>query len=369
MYRLLIVDTDPLVWRAIKAVADKVGGFGEPLYVASGEEAVRLCCTEPVDLAFLSTSIPGYTDMGIVQRIHACRPSLPMVLMTTRINLKGAHKAMSYKIERILIRPLSFAAIQEILLCHKAHHAYWPEQVVAALAHVVNEHNFLQAYAIIPQTAKEVRSLAGQDPARRHSLLMSIGEGLAAKLDRSEKLHPVAEPLTVPPMERLAPDIGVDFALFSLLDQAFRGNCLRNYPVMASGFSFIEGHIEDRISLEDIVEQCGVSQTHVSRVLKRCFGLSMMQYLHLRKIYAAKLLMVYKKQSATNAAFYLGYNEPGYFSKVFKKFEGMTVREFKTRYDLSILAQVNRDITPAAHRAMSQTPEQTADIATNQINR
>lgn len=49
----------------------------------------------------------------------------------------------------------------------------------------------------------------------------------------------------------------------------------------------------------------------------------------MRKIYLAKGYFYFTEESVSEIAFKLGYNESGYFSKVFKKYEHITVKDYR----------------------------------------
>ena len=72
-----------------------------------------------------------------------------------------------------------------------------------------------------------------------------------------------------------------------------------------------------------------MSQGYLSRIFKAEFGISVMEYLHMRKMMLAKWYFLDNDVSLTDAAYRLGYNECSYFSKVFKKYEHVTVLEYK----------------------------------------
>ena len=51
----------------------------------------------------------------------------------------------------------------------------------------------------------------------------------------------------------------------------------------------------------------------------------------MRKLHLAKGYFYFTEDSIAEVAFRLGYNESSYFSKVFKKFENMTVKQYKEK--------------------------------------
>ena len=54
----------------------------------------------------------------------------------------------------------------------------------------------------------------------------------------------------------------------------------------------------------------------------------------MRKLHLAKGSFYFTEDSIAEVAFRLGYNESSYFSKVFKKFENMTVKQYKKKIRL-----------------------------------
>ncbi len=329
MYRVLIADREPLVRAALDKIVGALEDFETALCVDTGDKAVAACNEESLDLAFLSLSLSGCPGLEAARRIGARSPSLPLVLIADRDNFDFARETLRLNISGYVTKPLSRKAIRQILLDHKACHASQPPELAEVLLAALANRDFMGAYAAIPQTGEKIRALAGPDPARRHEILALVGQRLLDALDRYEGLNDIPVPLPVFEPDMLAADAGIDLGLFHTLDHAFRRNCVKSYPVLAHAFNFIERNITEKIGLEDIVLHCAASQTHISKIFKKHFSLSVMDYLHLRKLHLAKRLFVYSGQSASGAAFALGYNEAGYFSKVFKKYEGMTVQRYK----------------------------------------
>ena len=87
----------------------------------------------------------------------------------------------------------------------------------------------------------------------------------------------------------------------------------------------------EKLTLSLLVERCSISQSYLSRLFRDCFQLSVTDYIHLRKLHLAKKYILYERKPVGDIGFLLGYNEYTYFSKVFKKYEGMTIQEYKER--------------------------------------
>ncbi len=111
-------------------------------------------------------------------------------------------------------------------------------------------------------------------------------------------------------------------------------------------FGFIDANIMRNISLRDIVENCFVSQGHLSRVFKKDFNISVMDYLHMKKISLARAYFIFTEHSASEVAFRLGYNESGYFSKIFKKYEKTTIQSYRRAHARPDNQAAQRDSCP-----------------------
>lgn len=329
MYRALVADGEFVTRQALRAIIDATEGFEAVHVVGNGEKAVDLCCSGAVDIAFLATVMPGLPGMEVAKRIHERVPALPLVLVATTDSAAFAKEALQYNGNGYVIKPISVTAVRNILLAHKAAYAFDSPALAETLRAAIASRDFVRAYAGIPAFAAEALNRAGKKSAARRELLARVAQRLAPARAHLPGGGEPADVLPVFDEQLLAVDNGVALNLFAILDAAFRRNCVVAYPVIAAAFSFIEAHIGDKIGLEDIVHNAAASQTHVSRIFKKFYRCSVMDYLHLRKLHAAKMMFAYSGRNAAETAFALGYSEAGYFSKVFKKFEHMTVQQYR----------------------------------------
>lgn len=329
MYRVLVADGEYVTREALRVIIGTVEGFEAAHVVANGKKAVELCCSTPVDIAFLAEVMPGMPGLVAAKYIHARVPTLPLVLVTTTDSATFVREALQYNVNGYVTKPVSIGAVRDILLAHKSSHAFESPALAEALREVIAARDFARAYECIPTFASEILARAGEGGKERRALLERLGQNLFAFPDCFVETGKAGDTPPVLDERRLAVGSGVALNLFELFDAIFRHNCLADYPVFGTAFSFVDTNISKKIGLEDIVGNAAASQTHVSRIFKRYFNLSVMDYLHLRKIHVAKMRFTYAGHSASQVAFALGYNETGYFSKVFKKYEHMTVQQYK----------------------------------------
>ena len=93
---------------------------------------------------------------------------------------------------------------------------------------------------------------------------------------------------------------------------------------------YIDVHYSDPdISLHTVSQQVGFSPSHFSAVFSQETGETFIEYLTKRRIEAAKILLTDRKNKLHEIAPAIGYNDPHYFSYVFKKNTGMSPKEYR----------------------------------------
>lgn len=94
---------------------------------------------------------------------------------------------------------------------------------------------------------------------------------------------------------------------------------------------FIEKNFNKDITLEETAHYVGVSSYYFSKIFKSLVGKNYMDYVTDLRIEKAKDMMENTSESIKEICYEVGYNDPNYFSRVFKKVEGVTPSEYKSR--------------------------------------
>jgi AraC family transcriptional regulator, transcriptional activator of pobA len=92
---------------------------------------------------------------------------------------------------------------------------------------------------------------------------------------------------------------------------------------------FVEKSLTDHPTIREIAEELAVSTDSLYQIVKHYSGLSPKEFLTNRLILEARRRIHYgERSSVKELAFELGFNDPDYFSRLFKKVTGKTVAEF-----------------------------------------
>jgi two-component system, response regulator YesN len=92
---------------------------------------------------------------------------------------------------------------------------------------------------------------------------------------------------------------------------------------------YIIEHSQQDISLDGLAKQVGLSPIYISKLFKEKLGINYIDFLTECRIEKAKKLMIDPEISLKEISFEVGYHEPNYFSKVFKKMCGLSPKEYR----------------------------------------
>ncbi len=84
-----------------------------------------------------------------------------------------------------------------------------------------------------------------------------------------------------------------------------------------------------KMNITDCAKYCNMSETHFSRKFKEIMGVSPQQFMTNAKLERAQQLLFYTDKSISNIAIEVGYEDPNYFSRIFKKHFNVTPKEYR----------------------------------------
>lgn len=91
---------------------------------------------------------------------------------------------------------------------------------------------------------------------------------------------------------------------------------------------YMEQHYSEKISNQDLAEKFGFVENHLRKLFKGRYGMSPMDYLQMIRIAKSKELLR-ENMPVKVVAQRVGFQDALYFSKIFKKIEGCSPREYR----------------------------------------
>lgn len=93
--------------------------------------------------------------------------------------------------------------------------------------------------------------------------------------------------------------------------------------------AYFNEHYNETINIEEYAKQLHVSTSWFIRNFKQYTGYTPMQYILSKRIYNAEALLQNTRYNMTEIAQIVGYDNPLYFSRVFKKAKGISPLEYR----------------------------------------
>lgn len=92
---------------------------------------------------------------------------------------------------------------------------------------------------------------------------------------------------------------------------------------------FIQGHFNHPLTVIQVADIAGMSKSTFSRRFKQSLGVSFKAYLNQLRVAKAKQLISHQGMNVTEACFAVGFNDTAYFSRIFRKIEGVNPASHK----------------------------------------
>lgn len=99
--------------------------------------------------------------------------------------------------------------------------------------------------------------------------------------------------------------------------------------VIEKAKKYIDTNFQKGISLEEVSRKIDISPYYFSKMFKQKMGETFIEYLTKKRMSHAKELLRNPEYSIKEICMISGYSDPNYFSRIFKKYEGMTPSEYR----------------------------------------
>jgi AraC-like DNA-binding protein len=110
---------------------------------------------------------------------------------------------------------------------------------------------------------------------------------------------------------------------------ALRLDCRARSGPIRRAMTLIEQNYMQPLTLPEVSKKIGVSPFHFSRTFRASTGYSFKAYLNQVRIEAAKKMMRAQEINVTETCFAVGFNDLSYFSRVFRKMEGISPSDYR----------------------------------------
>ena len=92
---------------------------------------------------------------------------------------------------------------------------------------------------------------------------------------------------------------------------------------------YIFSHLSERITLKELADYSNVSTTYLSKTFSEEIGMSVSEYIRIKKINMSKEMLLNTNMSILDIAHHLSFSSQSHYTQVFKSEVGMTPKNFR----------------------------------------
>lgn len=103
-------------------------------------------------------------------------------------------------------------------------------------------------------------------------------------------------------------------------------------PLASHAKDYIFSHLHGKLTVNDVADALKTHPNNLNRVFKQAEGITVHDYILREKISLARNMLTYSDKTYTEIAATLGFASQSHLGTVFKKFAGMTLKQYRDTY-------------------------------------
>lgn len=329
--KILLVDTDKLHMKALqKRIALHMEA--EVICMSTYQEVLSLPKEEIISVAYIAMDISHQKAGDIIRHIYYTYPICRIVMMLNKETQAVNQMTMKYSGIGYLYKPFSWENFQKWIpekgVSQKKEVTGKSLDLLDGIVQGFQQGDFEVAYDRLYQVCQYIYEHS--DSQSTVSELYALVDQVQQKvLDmHTSMIHTIESKISLDPVHTKYVE-GLGIWTFKIVDFLFMKLYQGKQDILYNVLYYIHKHIQEDISLKDIVISCNVSQGYISRIFKHKLNMTIMQYIHKKKINLAKEYILGTEKSGSYIANVLGYSDVSYFCKIFKKHEHKTISQYR----------------------------------------
>lgn len=331
MINVMLIDQESLFQKAFRKMIDGIEECRLIGVAETGEEAMNLVNYHHPQVVFADAVLGQESGISLCRRIKELFPSTLVYILSNYCNISLVKNWMMAGLDQYLLKPISRNRISSLILENHQVIEERKDEYSIELFQAIDKRDYKEAYDAAKSIAERI--FEKNDISERKDKLEGIASGLlymVPGMDRTQMNYYLQKYELTP---KILTKCTLSYCwLVQFITEVFRQLCVLKYTHMNQALQYIESHKNYEVSITELADQAGISSGYLSRIFKKYYHISVVDYIHLRKLHMAKQYMVSSEMNISDISFLLGYSEAGYFCKIFKKYEGQTPSAFMNQY-------------------------------------
>ncbi|SHE11845.1 sigma-54 dependent response regulator [Chlamydia abortus] len=334
---LLIVDDEPVIRKGLVRMAEQYHSSLASIYTANnGVHALEVVQEHKPEIIFTDIRMPKMDGLELCRHIHEQYDHIQTVVISGYGDFAYAQQCLTYGVKHYLLKPVTKPDVHAILdkLLNKPVKGYipisryveWIDQADQCIWSLDQE----KLKKLVQQWKEDCFS-TGMNALQCSELLKDCISMLERRLQARDSSFPR---ISSEYMGARTREEAFDFferQLERIMDELSLKRNGRFKDPLEEAKAYIELHLSEEISLEEVAEKAGFTPNYFSSLFKKMTNETFVQYRIKRRMEKAQQLLAVPHFRIVDVAAEVGYEDYPHFTKMFKKVTGQSPSEYRAK--------------------------------------
>lgn len=339
MYRILIVDDEPMIRKGLQKLVEQSELPIESLRTAeNGVVALQRIGEERPDFLFTDIRMPKMDGLELCARVADMDADIQVVVISGYGDFEYAQKCVSYGVKEYLLKPVNIKGFQHVL-----------EKLIRNQSKVSSE-SFVAVTKLEQWACRMEQAVWMLQQAELNCVIEEIQAELQANKLKLNRVSDILQEIHTLLHQRLnVRDVYFMQGELDLTGAVSEEEAWLRFTTAISGYldelrikrkgklkdpveeakHYIETHLAEEVSLEEVADFIGLNPSYFSQLFKQSTAETFVQYRTRRRMEKAKKLLQQPQWRITDISGEVGYADHPHFTKTFKKYEGCLPSEYR----------------------------------------
>ncbi len=322
MYRVLIADDERIERMILYQVLERnLRDRCEIVQAENGREALEVYAREKVQIAILDIEMPGIDGIEAARRIRQADPWCSIIFLTAFDEFAYARQAITVRALDYLLKPCDekelMLVLEEAIRLAEEH----DRQARQSAEGDRQARQSAEGDRQVRQPAEGDRQVRQAEGSGRQDGLSVGWEGQACLSGRAERRNGQAEGGLG---QAGAPGEPRPWGTGAEESGGLTGK------VVELAYRYIRENYRRDISMQDLAGAMNYSEAYFCKLFKQCFNKNFTAYLTEYRVKEAKRLLEQPTINVKEVGKAVGYMDPNYFARVFKRITGQNPTEYRS---------------------------------------
>lgn len=327
MYKVIVVDDEQVIRNGVSCMIDsEIEDFYCVGVFCDGLEVIEYLQDHDADVIVSDIKMINVSGVELAKYIYENKSYIKVVLLSGYSDFEYAKAAIRYKVTDYILKPTDFdelnAVFDGIRKEFSDDNAMRERRLfnerVQSLYSCIRENNSEKAHDAIDKLFDEI-------PRNIGDYICDLYKMLYERLENHSKI--ALKPFNAQELSMVEERDKLNEIAHNLFDDIFEVFNGENDEYAADVKKYIDNHFCEDISLQSVADAVALSPVYLSRYFKKNIGENFSDYiLRLRMEKASEMLINNKRVTEVSIA--CGFNNPGYFARVFKNYFNCTPKEY-----------------------------------------